>query len=380
MLRRSARIARDERLCKRTNARNVFCALRSGTVPLPGVRAREAHALQARRFANRIGRPRLAMVIRRARVPLSRHPSPKAPMLQSAQRLGARIADKYLLLSELGRGGMGAVYEAVHVWTGRRVAVKLMHADLVDDPQIATRFLNEARAATRLQHPNVVEVLDMGRGDDGTIYQALELLEGETLAARLARNGKIAAHEALAILLPIMDALQRAHELAIIHRDVKPANIFLRAQQVGPARPVLLDFGVAKLLEEHAISTQSSAVLGTPHYMAPEQALGAARVSAAADVWAVGTILFECIAGELPFGRRTPTAYVARVLRERAPSLAQAVPACPVQVAAAIDRALEREPERRFASMRAFAEALLQSESAAGARPSRWWQAFAGKR
>jgi serine/threonine protein kinase len=279
-------------------------------------------------------------------------------MLTSAARLGARIADKYLLLSELGRGGMGVVYEGVHVWTGRRVAVKLIDAELASDPQVGTRFLNEARAATRVDHPHVVQVLDMGRSDDGIIYQVLELLEGETLSARLAREETLASDEALRILLPIMAALEQAHGLGIVHRDIKPANIFLRAHKGAPTQPVLLDFGVAKLLEGHPLSTESSAVLGTPHYMAPEQALGTARVSPALDVWAVGTVLFECIAGELPFGQRTATAYMARVLRESAPSLARRAADCPPHVSAAIDRALQREPEQRFATMRAFAHAL----------------------
>jgi serine/threonine-protein kinase len=307
-------------------------------------------------------------------------------MLTSAERLGVRIADKYQLLSVLGRGGMGVVYEAMHLWTGRRVALKLIDASIADDPEVVSRFLNEARAATRLEHPNVVEVLDMGRSEDGAIYQALELLQGETLAALLARNGKLGASEAVALLLPIMDALHRAHELGIIHRDIKPGNVFLRAREGHAPEPVLLDFGVAKLLEDQAIRTKSSAVLGTPRYMAPEQALGAARVSPETDVWAVGTLLFECVAGDLPFGRRTATAYMARVLRDTPRSLASVAPECPAHVVAAVDRALARDPEQRFATMRAFADALLGGsggqavERHAGREASKgWWRTLAGK-
>src|SRR5688572_13328538 len=143
------------------------------------------------------------------------------PILTPHERIGTRVADKYELTGMLGRGGMGVVFAAVHRWTGRRVAVKLIDPALADDPELGTRFLNEARAAAAIDHAHVVDVLDMGRDDDGTVYQALELLEGETLSERLRREGPLSVSETVRLLVPVMDALHHAHRAGIVHRDVK---------------------------------------------------------------------------------------------------------------------------------------------------------------
>src|SRR5689334_1422696 len=150
------------------------------------------------------------------------------PIPTPLERIGTRIADKYELTAMLGRGGMGVVYQAVHRWTGRRVAVKVIDPQLADDPELGARFLNEARAAAAIAHAHVVDVLDMGRDEDGTVYQALELLEGETLSERLRREGPLSAAETVRLLVPVMDALDCAHRAGIVHRDVKPGNVFLR--------------------------------------------------------------------------------------------------------------------------------------------------------
>jgi serine/threonine protein kinase len=293
------------------------------------------------------------------------------PILTSSERIGTRVADKYELLSVLGKGGMGVVYQAVHRWTGRRVAVKLIDPALADDPEVGARFLNEARAAAAIAHPNVVDVLDMGRDEDGTVYQALELLEGETLSEFLRAHGTVSVENTQSLMRPVMDALEHAHQAGIVHRDVKPGNIFLRRRESGEREAVLLDFGMAKLLDGQPVTTRSSVVLGTPHYMAPEQALASSDVGPAADIWAMGAILFECLSGTLPFGSLPPAAYLARAVYERAQPLAEAAPHLPLRVCAVVDRALSREPEARQRSMAELMRALDGVEESASSSSTR---------
>ncbi len=280
------------------------------------------------------------------------------PILTPLERIGTQVAEKYQLTGMLGRGGMGVVYHAVHRWTGRRVAVKIIDPSLADDPELGARFLNEARAAAAIAHPHVVDVLDMGRDNDGTLYQALELLEGETLSQRLSREGQLSPAETVRLLAPVMDALAHAHHAGIVHRDVKPGNVFLRTLPSGDTQAVLLDFGMAKLLDAQPVTTRSSAVLGTPHYMAPEQALGAGSVGPSADIWAMGTILYQCLSGKLPFGEGPPAAYLARVVYQDAPALASCSPALPLALCQVVDRALARDVARRQPSMGVLIEEL----------------------
>jgi hypothetical protein len=290
------------------------------------------------------------------------------PILTAQERVGTIVADKFELSAVLGRGGMGVVYEALHRWTGRRVAVKLIDPALADDPELATRFLHEARAAARLHHPHVVDVLDMGRADDGTVYQVLALLEGETLGARLKSEGRLPWTEALSLLVPVMDALDMAHRHGIVHRDVKPDNVFLRRTPAG-VEPVLLDFGMAKLLDARPVTTRSSAVFGTPHYMAPEQALGASKAGPAADVWSVGVMLFECFSGQLPFGRGAPAAaYLARIVHEDAPSVRTPCPELPARLVRVVDRALARDPAQRYPNMGELLRAVRDTARELGVR------------
>src|SRR5262245_31272308 len=169
------------------------------------------------------------------------------PILTPEERIGNLLAGKYQLERILGEGGMGVVFEGVHSWTSRKVAVKLLHPNYAKDQAIVRRFLQEARTATALRHPNVVDVLDMGSEDDGTAYLVLELLSGEPLSDVLAR-GPLPLRDALIILLPAMNALATAHDKLFIHRDLKPENIFLHYEG-GELVPKVLDFGLAKVLE-----------------------------------------------------------------------------------------------------------------------------------
>ncbi len=283
------------------------------------------------------------------------------PILTDEERLGTTLADKYELRRVLGSGGMGTVFEARHAWTGRRVAVKLLKPVLAVEKNVRERFLREARAAAALEHENAVEVLDMGETDDGTVFLVLELLSGRTLADLLAEKGSLSEDQTLTIALPVIDALQAAHEQGFLHRDVKPENVFLTAGADGRVIPKLLDFGLVKALTAtpSSVKTATGHVLGTPHYMSPEQASGARELTEATDVWSVGVVLFECLSGQLPFGGETLTGVLLGIVSSPAPPLASRAPRVSGAVAAVVDRALVKEPSERIGSMRALREALI---------------------
>jgi serine/threonine-protein kinase len=279
------------------------------------------------------------------------------PVLLPKERVGARIADKYQLDSILGRGGMGVVYEGKHVWTGRPVAVKVMGPEYAEDQKMAERFLREARSAASLRHPNVVDVLDMGRDADGSVYLVLELLRGHSLGDRLDEQGVLSVEETLAVLLPVMDALTEAHDKGIVHRDLKPDNIFLSQDGKDGVVPKLLDFGVAKEMRGgRSAATQTGTVLGTPHYMSPEQARGSKDVGPASDVWALGVVMLQCLTGELVYDTGELLTTLSAIASGPDPVIdAKALhPA----MRRALERALRKDVKERFADMQAFALAV----------------------
>jgi serine/threonine-protein kinase len=279
-------------------------------------------------------------------------------------RLGQLLAGKYRLERELGSGGMGVVYEAVNLWTKRRVAVKILRPHFSKDAEMVRRFLREARAASRISHPNVVDILDLGQDGDGALFMVQEFLVGRTLRQRLVADKTLPEAEARALLLPIMDALATAHELGIVHRDVKPENIFLaQAKESGQARPeivpTLIDFGVSKRAAPDSLDPQTTGhPIGTPLYMSPEQLRGTDDLDGRADVWAIGVVLFEALAGRRPFDASNPSDVIAQVLTRRAPPLASVAPSVSPALASLVERALEPDRQRRFASVAAMAEAL----------------------
>ena len=277
------------------------------------------------------------------------------------ERIGTAVAGKYRIEQVLGRGGMGTVFRGVHAWTGRRVAVKLLKPMFAQDPQTVTRFLHEARAAASISHPNVVEVLDMGREDDGTVYLVLELLQGESLADHLARRRKITVHDAVELLSPIMDALSAAHARGIVHRDLKPDNVFLSRDGAGRLVPKLLDFGVAKLMEPTSGTvTQTGVVIGTPLYMSPEQAGARRDIGPPADVWSMAVVLYEALTGTLPYEETSTTALVVAILTTPPKPLASRDASLPREVCEVVDRALAREPSARWGSIRELRDALAR--------------------
>ena len=281
------------------------------------------------------------------------------PVLSAEERIGTQIAGRYTITAVLGEGGMGTVFEAEHTWTGRSVALKLLKPELAKNPDLVTRFLSEARAAAKLKHPNVVDILDMGQGEEEGVFLAMEKLEGEPLSAR-AKRSALPVEEAVALLVPVMDALSVAHEkFSIVHRDLKPDNIFLATDGRGGIVPKLLDFGIAKVTDDlFAANTHTGTLIGTPWYMSPEQALADKGLGPPSDVWSIAVVFYELVARKRPFPARNITAALAMIgfkepipLREAAPGLSSAVCEC-------IDAALLRDPALR-PSMRALKERLL---------------------
>ncbi len=253
----------------------------------------------------------------------------------------------------LGRGAMGVVYRAYDPAIGRRVAIKLIRADLLEGAErdgFVGRFSQEAQAAGRCMHPNIVMVHDFAV-HDGNPFLAMEYIEGESLAAMLARAGRFMATQAAAVILQVLAALDAAHALGIVHRDVKPANILL----LPDGRVKMTDFGIARI--DSAAATQSGVVIGTPSYMSPEQYRGQ-TVDARSDLFSAGAVLFEMLSGNRPFPGRN-IAEVAQSLLDPAPvDFAERLAGQPPGLIAAVHRAMAKRPEDRFASATAMAAAL----------------------
>ena len=278
----------------------------------------------------------------------------------------------YRVLSPIGQGGMGEVYLAEHALIGRRVAIKVLLPQYSADLDIVTRFFNEARAAARLQHPGLVEVFDFGHAEDGRAYIVMELLVGESLSVRIAREKRFAPALALAIMRQIALALEAAHQKGIIHRDLKPENLFLITDPDAPGgvRVKVLDFGIAKLVRDdeapRSVKTKTGAVFGTPRYMAPEQCKNAGNVDGRADMYGLGCITFEMLLGRAPFDYDSWGELVAAHIHLPAPRPRDLDPEIPPAIDALVTRTLAKDPADRFATMAELADALEQVWRAAG--------------
>ncbi|MBI3205644.1 MAG: protein kinase [Myxococcales bacterium] len=271
-------------------------------------------------------------------------------------RSGDHIAGKYQLVRKLDEGGMGAVWAARNVDLDVHVALKLLRPEL-GETHAAHRLLAEARMLARLQHPAVVRVHDCGRTEHGDPFVAMELLDGESLADHMVRRGRVAAVEAVSLLLPIVDGLRAAHEAGIVHRDIKPENIFL-AKVGGRMQPKLLDFGIALAEAVAARRTTHGAILGSPVYMSPEQARGS-EVGPATDLWALSVVLFELVSADLPFSGDNYHAVLRSIIEDECPSLTEL--GCGDDLLAAIvERGLSKDPARRFATAKDLGTALAE--------------------
>ncbi len=277
--------------------------------------------------------------------------------------IGYVIGSRYRIDSLLGRGGMGVVYAATHQLTGRRVALKLMIPDGDDSPVLQERFLSEARIAAVVRHPNIVDVLDMGLHEDAP-FLVMELLEGTSLENLLEGQKRLSVEHALTWFFPILGALAVLHDSGIVHRDLKPSNIFLSKLPRHPWRPKLLDFGLARMVSDLRL-TRSGTVIGTPLYMAPEHAAGLST-GPQADVWSLGVVLYECLAGASPFNYSDRSSLAAQVLAGAARPLRQLRPDLGEPLSAAIGRALQRDLNRRYRDTRSFGRALHAAATTSG--------------
>lgn len=277
---------------------------------------------------------------------------------------GRVIGGRYRIQSLLGSGGMGVLYAAEHLLTQRKVALKVLHPSRDDEAELHARFLSEARTASAVRHPNVVDVLDMGTDERGLPFLVMELLEGRSLDRFLMTESRLSPERTLAWLLPVIGALAVLHEAGIVHRDVKPSNIFICHAPQGRTEPKLLDFGLARAVSDLRL-TRSGVVIGTPLYMAPEHAAGAA-VGPQADIWSLGVVLYECLSGTTPYRSTDGAAVATQVLAGLVQPLHLVCPELPQPLVAAIERALRRDLAFRYRDMREFARGLLAGAVASG--------------
>jgi serine/threonine-protein kinase len=287
-----------------------------------------------------------------------------------SQRLSQALGSSFTLEGEIGRGGMGVVYHARDERLKRKVAVKVLPPELAFREEIRIRFLREAETAARLSHPHIVPIHSVGEGPDGLVYFVMAYVDGESLAARLKRRERLPPEEARRIMMETADALGAGHALGIIHRDVKPDNILLEGSR---GRTVLTDFGIAKALTSTTgpgTLTATGVAIGTPHYMSPEQAAGDREIDGRSDIYSLGVVGYQMLAGELPFSAPTVPGILLKQITEQAPNLKDRTPTCPEDLASCVMRSLEKEPEARWPTADALRRAL-ESRSAPPYRPSR---------
>lgn len=275
--------------------------------------------------------------------------------------IGQLINGKYRVVRLIGDGGMGSVYEAHHELLGSAVALKFLHTDLAEEFSLKERFLQEAHVSATIQNPHIVRVLDVDV-TEGVPFLVMDLLQGQSLQRKLSTEGRFGVDQALGYVQQILTGLQAAHDRNIVHRDLKPDNVFITKGHNGEELLKILDFGIAKVKQaagQKGNLTQPGAVMGTPEYMAPEQAYSADQVDARSDVYSVGVMLFEMLSGKRPAEGETPQDIAQQVLFGKALRLDQLVPELPAGLVRVVHTAIEPRPEDRWADARALRDALL---------------------
>jgi eukaryotic-like serine/threonine-protein kinase len=287
------------------------------------------------------------------------------PPMERDVQVGQLIAGKYRVERILGRGGMGVVMAALHEQLNQRVALKFLTDDAYQQPEAVTRFLREARAAVQIQSEHVARVMDVGTLESGAPYMVMEYLHGFDLKDVSTRRGPMPVVDAVDFLLQACDAVAEAHSLGIVHRDLKPSNLFLSERPDGTPLVKVLDFGISKALHggrsgdaSQQQMTASAAIMGSPQYMSPEQIRSSKNVDARADVWALGTILHELIAGSPAYIADTVPGLLAMIVADSPPPLSTVRPDAPPEIEAAILRCLQKDRERRYANVAELARAI----------------------
>jgi len=284
---------------------------------------------------------------------------------------GTKLGDKYEITGPLGEGGMGVVYEALHLSLGKKVAVKTLLPELGESSEMLGRFQQEARVAGAIGHPNIVEVFDLGRLDDGTMYLVMERLIGHSVAERLAAEGRLPAAECVEIAVQTLAGLGAAHRRGLVHRDLKPENIYLCDSEDTAFHVKVLDFGVSKVLRPMEFTapnqtriqtkTRVGTVVGTPMYMAPEQAAGVPDIDQRADLWAMGVVLYEMMTGVQPFSGQTYPQILRAVLAHTPAPLSDHLRQVNPQLESIVTQALAKERDDRFPDAKAMRTALLMN-------------------
>jgi serine/threonine-protein kinase len=287
---------------------------------------------------------------------MSRSTPPTSPVA-----IGELVAGKYRVERVLGQGGMGVVVAAMHEQLAQRVAIKMLLPEATTSPNALARFTREARAAAAIRGQHVARVIDVGALDGGAPYIVMEYLEGRDLADTIAERGPLPPEEAVAFVLQACEAIAEAHSAGIIHRDLKPSNVYVTTGPDGSPLVKVLDFGISKALlasgEEGTLTTTSSFV-GSPVYSPPEQLVHAHDVDGRADIWSLGTILFEALSGRPPFVGDSVMHVAARIFNESPTPLHELRPELPADLCAVVMRCLKKLPDDRYPDVRALAEAL----------------------
>src|SRR5713101_2710919 len=287
--------------------------------------------------------------------------------------LGQTLAGKYLVEKLIKRGGMGAVYQGKHVLMDKTVAIKVLRPALAVDDDVVARFSREAKAASRISHPHAVSVTDFGESENGVVFLVMEYLDGRTLKEIIRSEGPMPLHRVVEIIRQVTGALDAAHGQGVVHRDLKSDNIMLSETNGGDWAKVL-DFGIAKIQElegtrDHDI-TAPNLVIGTPQYMSPEQCSQTGPIDARSDVYSLGVIVFEMLAGRVPFTGDSPTVIMMKQVQDEPPSILVARPDLPASVDNLVRKALAKQPVDRFQTAGELSEALTQAAANAGAAVS----------